>query len=70
MRKLIFCNSFKISRFVAEKMFLILHLISLVFRNLSYFFVACILPYHDFQYKIYIYEYEDKQITSYLTGNE
>ena len=43
MRKLIFCNSFKISRFVVEKMFLILHLISLVFRNLSYFFVACIL---------------------------
>ena len=23
-----------------------------------------------FQFKIYIYEYEDKQITSYLTGNE
>jgi hypothetical protein len=26
--------------------------------------------HHDFQFKIYIYEYEDKQITSYLTGNE
>jgi len=114
----IFCKSYKISRLVAEKiMFLILHLISLVFRILSYFFVACILclscliyiicvclhivvsntycvvflscvpnvasfsglsildcPFgllwHLFQFKKYNYEYEGKQITSYLTGNE